>query len=48
MDNVLASDDGIIYEIVKYLYYDEHNDEDICMNATGEVKSYRYIKKIED
>jgi len=48
MDEVLASDDGIIFERVKYLYYDEHNDEDVCMSANGEVKSYRYIKDIED
>ena len=48
MAEVLASNDGIIYEIVKYLYYDDHNDEDVCMSATGEVKGYRYIKEIED
>jgi hypothetical protein len=48
MDNtqVLASKDGIMYEQVRLLFYDEHNDIFVCMRADGLVICYNYIKDL--
>lgn len=48
MDNtqVLASKDGIMYEQVRLLFYDEHNYIFVCMRADGLVICYNYIKDL--
>lgn len=48
MDNkeVLASKDGIMYEQVRLLFYDEHNDIFVCMRTDGLVICYNYIKDL--
>lgn len=43
---VLASKDGIMYEQVRLLFYDEHNDIFVCMRADGSVICYNYIKDL--
>lgn len=43
---VLASKDGIMYEQVRLLFYDEHNDIYVCMRADGLVICYDYIKEL--
>lgn len=43
---VLASKDGIMYEQVRLLFYDEHNDIYVCMRVDGLVICYNYIKDL--
>jgi len=43
---ILASKDGIMYEQVRLLFYDEHNDIYVCMRADGSVICYNYIKDL--
>jgi len=43
---ILASKDGIMYEQVRLLFYDEHNDIYVCMKADGSVICYSYIKDL--
>ena len=45
-NQVLASKDGIMYEQVRLLFYDENNDIFVCMRADGLVICYSYIKDL--
>ena len=43
-DMCMASDDGKHWEIVKYLFFDEHNDEYVCLVDQTYCQSFQQIK----
>jgi hypothetical protein len=44
----LASNDGKYWYNVKYLFYDEHNDEFVCLVDGVTCESFQYIKEYAD
>lgn len=47
-DQILASKDGIAYEQVRFLFYDEGNNVYVCMRSDGKVICYDYIREIDE
>jgi hypothetical protein len=43
-----ATQDGKHWEVVKYLFYDAHNDEYVCLVDNTYCKSYMEIRELID
>lgn len=43
-----ATENGKHWEIVKYLFYDAHNDEYVCLVDNTYCKSYMEIRELID
>lgn len=41
-----ASDDGKHWQLAKYLFYEDHNDEHICLVDDSYCQGYQYVRPL--
>ena len=43
-----ASDDGKHWQLAKYLFYEDHNDEHICLVDDSYCQGYQHVRPLLD